>query len=190
MHNDVAKLRQNYSETSRRRDSPNAELCPEAGQDTLPGASTPRQGRDPLKVGQDSGEDLPVTQFGMRYLRKMKKSKLSKGSPESDGGDCWESTITDRHYTPQGEHPEDRIHRDREYIHRLQRHIDEVYGALERDLGVKEDSNWLFDFIYNEDRDLGFEDYLSEYKTLYKDIVERKSEGGAGGVKKISPAQQ
>lgn len=106
----------------------------------------------------------------------MKENKLSKGRPEAggEGGGAWESTITERHYTPQGDHPEDRIHRDREYIHRLQKHIDEVFDALEKDLGMKEDSNWLFDFIYNESRDLEFEDYLSEYKTLYKDIVRQK----------------
>lgn len=86
----------------------------------------------------------------------------------------WGPTITERHYTPQGEHPEDRIHRDREYIHRLQRHMDEVYDALEKDLGVKEGNNWLFDFIYNDDRSIEFEDYLGECGILYKDIVSRR----------------
>jgi len=83
----------------------------------------------------------------------------------------FDSTIEKSHYTPQGEHPEDRIHRDREYIHRLRRHLDEVYDALERDLRIKEDENWLFDFIYNEDRLIEFEDYLDEYGVRYKDIV-------------------
>lgn len=83
------------------------------------------------------------------------------------------STIDADHYTPQGEHPEDRIYRDREYIHRLRAHLDEVYDALERDLRVKEGKNWLFDFIHNEDSLIEFEDYLAEYGVQYKDIVRR-----------------
>jgi hypothetical protein len=83
----------------------------------------------------------------------------------------FDSTITDSHYTPLGEHPEDRIYRDREYIHRLQKHIDEIYGALEKDLNLIEDKNWLFDYIYNEDENIEFEDYLNKYKVQYKDIV-------------------
>jgi len=82
------------------------------------------------------------------------------------------STINKAHYTPQGDHPEDRIHRDREYIHRLQRHLDEVYDALEKDLAIKKDSNWLFDFVYNEDRLIEFEEYLAECGVRYKDIVD------------------
>jgi hypothetical protein len=83
----------------------------------------------------------------------------------------FDSTITDAHYTALGEHPEDRIYRDREYIHRLQKHIDEIYAALESDLNLIEDKNWLFDYIYNEDENIEFEEYLNKYKVQYKDIV-------------------
>jgi hypothetical protein len=83
----------------------------------------------------------------------------------------FDSTITDSHYTPLGEHPEDRIYRDREYIHRLQKHMDEIYVALEKDLNLKEENNWLFDYIYNEDENIEFEEYLNKYKVQYKDIV-------------------
>lgn len=104
---------------------------------------------------------------------KTAKSNPNQGRSPAREPDGWTPTITEAHYTPQGEHPEDRIHRDREYIRRLQKHLDEVYDALERDLRIKDGSNWLFDFVHNEDRDMEFEDYLSEFETLYKDIVER-----------------
>lgn len=81
------------------------------------------------------------------------------------------STINDSHYTPQGDHPEDRIYRDKAYIQRLQTHIDEVYEALEGDLNLKEDQNWLFDYIYNEEDNIEFEDYLSKFKVQYDEIV-------------------
>jgi hypothetical protein len=87
----------------------------------------------------------------------------------------FDSTIADTHYTPLSEHPEDRIYRDREYIHRLQKHIDEIYAALESDLNLKEENNWLFDYIYNEDDNIEFEEYLNKYKVQYKDIVNEDS---------------
>lgn len=91
------------------------------------------------------------------------------------------STITKDHYTPKGEHPEDRIYRDREYIHRLRAHLDEVYDALEKDLGILEGDNWLFDFVHNEDRCIEFEDYLSEQGVSYKDIVVQRRRRPRGG---------
>ena len=88
----------------------------------------------------------------------------------------FDSTITDSHYTPLGEHPEDRIYRDREYIHRLHKHIDEIYEKLAEDLNVNEKGqDWLFDYVHNEEDNIEFEDYLFKYKTQYKDIVKWKS---------------
>jgi len=85
------------------------------------------------------------------------------------------SGISNVHYTPQGDHPEDRIYRDREYIHRLREHMDEVYDSLEKDLGIKEGDNWLFDFVHNEDRNIEFEEYLAEHGVSYAEIVVPKS---------------
>lgn len=100
--------------------------------------------------------------------------KASTAAGVTFRGGEWSPSITESHYTPQEEHPEDRIHRDREYIHRLQAHIDEVYDTLEKDLGIKEGKNWLFDFIYNEDKGIEFEDYLRECKVQYNDIVDQR----------------
>jgi len=83
------------------------------------------------------------------------------------------STITKEHYTKFNEHPEDRIFRDREYIQRLQRHIDSVYDLLANDLRLNQKGQeWLFDYVFNEgNNDIEFEEYLEKYNVKYKDIV-------------------
>ena len=83
------------------------------------------------------------------------------------------STINQSHYTKFNEHPEDRIFRDKEYIQRLQRHIDSVYESLATDLKLNEKGyDWLFDYVYNEDnKDIEFEEYLEKYSVKYEDIV-------------------
>jgi hypothetical protein len=84
--------------------------------------------------------------------------------------------ITKQHYTRQNEHPEDRIFRDKEYINRLQKHIDEVYEELARDLRVNmEGKDYLFDYIFNEDdNNLEFEDHLHKLHRTYDEMVSRK----------------
>lgn len=84
--------------------------------------------------------------------------------------------INTHHYTTQNEHPEDRIYRDKEYINRLQKHIDEVYEELARDLRVNmEGKDYLFDYIFNEDdNNLEFEDHLHKLHRTYDEMVFRK----------------
>ena len=87
--------------------------------------------------------------------------------------------INTDHYTRQNEHPEDRIFRDKEYINRLQKHIDEVYEELSKDLRMNtEGKDYLFDYIFNEDdKDLEFEDYLHKLGNRYDEMAfcKRKS---------------
>ena len=88
--------------------------------------------------------------------------------------------ITEQHYTTRlNEHPEDRIFRDKEYINRLQKHIDEVYEELARDLRLNDEcKDYLFDYIFNEmNNDLEFEDYLHKLGHRYDEIAfaKRKS---------------
>lgn len=80
------------------------------------------------------------------------------------------------HYTTQNEHPEDRIHRDKEYIIRLQKHIDEVHEKLSRDLRINDEGkDYLFDYIFNEmNNDLEFEDYLHKLGQRYDEMTYRK----------------
>jgi|688.fasta_scaffold155419_5 hypothetical protein len=83
------------------------------------------------------------------------------------------STITEKHYTIDGDHPEDRIYRDKEFINRLQKHIDLVYDILAMDLDLNEKGKeWLFDFVYNEEENIEFEEYLAKYNVKYCDLVE------------------
>ena len=86
--------------------------------------------------------------------------------------------ITEQHYTRLNEHPEDRIFRDKEYINRLQKHIDEVFERLSRDLRVNVDDalkDYLFDYIFNvDDKDLEFEDYLNKLGHRYDKLFFRK----------------
>lgn len=110
----------------------------------------------------------------MKSTKKTSKSRKPSQKTEGEAVNSSAPTIDKSHYTPQGEHPEDRIYRDREYIERLQAHIDSICAALEKDLGIKNDSTWLFDFIHNEDRNIEFEDYLGERGVRYKDIVQSK----------------
>jgi hypothetical protein len=82
------------------------------------------------------------------------------------------STITKEHYTKFDEHPEDRIFRDKEYIQRLQRHIDSVYDLLANDLRLNQKGqDWLFDYVFNEDdKNIEFEEYLEKCKVKYNAI--------------------
>lgn len=87
--------------------------------------------------------------------------------------------ITEQHYTTRlNEHPEDRIFRDKEYINRLQKHVDEVYEKLALDLRLNDrGKDLLFDYLYNCDEDIEFEDYLDRLGYKYDKIAfsKRKS---------------
>ena len=81
-------------------------------------------------------------------------------------------SITEQHYTKKGEHPEDRIFKDREYIKRLQRHVYGVFDRLEKDLKLTESGQaHLFDYVFNEDSDdISFEEYLEKMGSDYDKI--------------------
>lgn len=79
--------------------------------------------------------------------------------------------ITEKHYTQFKEHPEDRIYRDKQYINRIQGHIDSVYELLAHDLRLTDEGrDFLFDYIYNEDRQIEFEEYLANLGMRYDEI--------------------
>ena len=83
--------------------------------------------------------------------------------------------ITEQHYTTRNEHPEDRIFKDKEYINRLQNHIDEVYKQLSLDLRLNDEGReFLFDYLYNEDKDIEFEEYLNNLGYRYDEIAFKK----------------
>lgn len=78
------------------------------------------------------------------------------------------------YYTPEGRHPEDAIYDTKRYINRLQGHVDSCFDLLAYDLGLNDrGKDWLFDYVYNEDHKLTFEEYLDKYDVRYDDCVER-----------------
>lgn len=79
--------------------------------------------------------------------------------------------ITKKHYTAFNEHPEDRVFKDKQYINRLQRHIDSVFDVLSYDLRLnKKGKDLLFDYVYNEENDIEFEEYLNKLGVKYQEI--------------------
>jgi hypothetical protein len=107
----------------------------------------------------------------MKNQKKAKK-KTKSTAPKSETQTFSDSTILDKYYTPQGEHPEDRTYRDKEYIKRLHEHIDEVYEKLAKDLRFNEKGReWLFDYLYNEDDNIELEEYLLRRNIQYKEVV-------------------
>ncbi len=80
------------------------------------------------------------------------------------------------HYTSKNEHPEDVIYREKNYISRLQEHIDSVYDTLADNLRLTEKGkDMLFDYIFNSTENDGFEDYLDSYGIEYDDIFSETS---------------
>jgi hypothetical protein len=78
------------------------------------------------------------------------------------------------YYTPQGQHPEDRIYTDKQYINRLQIHMGEVFQQLARDLRLnQEGEEMLFDFVYNEEKACEFSDILNQAGVNYTDIASK-----------------
>ena len=79
--------------------------------------------------------------------------------------------ITEKHYSRLNEHPQDRIFKDKEYIKRLYKHLDDVYNETCRDLRLNDEGkDFLFDYIYNEDKDVEFEEYLYDLGMRYDEI--------------------
>jgi hypothetical protein len=80
--------------------------------------------------------------------------------------------ITKEHYTKENEHPEDRIYKDKEFVDRLNKLIDEVFNHLAEDLRLnKEGQEFLFNYVYNESAEFSFEEYLENMGLNYTDMV-------------------
>jgi hypothetical protein len=85
--------------------------------------------------------------------------------------------IAEKHYTVMGEHPVDRIFKDKEYINRLQKHIDGVFDRLTSHLELNEEGiQWLFDYVFNEEDSEDFEEYLDRFKLNYDNLVNKNIE--------------
>jgi hypothetical protein len=96
---------------------------------------------------------------------KAPSENQTSGSPEH------------RHYTPQGQHPEDRIYADKQYINRLQEHMQHVFRRLTQDLRInKEGEEMLFDFVFNEEKPMEFSDLLAQAGISYASLIKSNTE--------------
>jgi hypothetical protein len=76
------------------------------------------------------------------------------------------------HYTPTGEHPEDRIFRDREFVQRMEKVQSDTFDQLSKDLNLNEKGeSFLFDYVHNCDEEVSFEEYLETCGLEYKDCI-------------------
>lgn len=76
--------------------------------------------------------------------------------------------ITEKHYTDKNEHPEDRIFATKNFINELENVQTFYYNQLLLDLNLNEEANdYLFDYVYNENAEISFEEYLNKLNKSY-----------------------
>jgi len=98
----------------------------------------------------------------------MSKQTLKKNTKKSNS---FGSTIIREHYTLSGEHPEDRIYRDKEYINRLTNHMNSIVAGMVRSLRLTaEGEEQLLAYVF-EKTDVDFEEYIQSKGLRYVDIV-------------------
>lgn len=79
--------------------------------------------------------------------------------------------ITEKHYTDKNEHPEDRIFAVKNFINELENVQTFYYNQLLLDLNLNEEANdYLFDYVYNENGELSFEEYLNKLNKSYDEF--------------------
>lgn len=84
--------------------------------------------------------------------------------------------ITQKHYTDKSEHPEDRIYAVKKFINELSNVQDFYFNQLLLDLNLKDEINdYLFDYLFNEERDVEFEEYLNSLGKDYSSFYIEKS---------------
>lgn len=79
--------------------------------------------------------------------------------------------ITEKHYINKDEHPEDRIYSVKKFINEIENVQTFYFNQLFLDLNLKnEGSDLLFDYIFNEDGEIEFEEYLEKLGKTYEEI--------------------
>jgi predicted N-formylglutamate amidohydrolase len=79
--------------------------------------------------------------------------------------------ITEKHYTDKNEHPEDRIFAAKNFINELENVQTFYYNQLLLDLNLKEEADdYLFDYVYNENAEISFEEYLNRINKSYDEF--------------------
>lgn len=79
--------------------------------------------------------------------------------------------ITQKHYTDKNEHPEDRIYAVKKFINELSNVQDFYFNQLLLELNLKDEVNdYLFDYIFNSDDKMEFDEYLNSLDKSYENF--------------------
>lgn len=83
--------------------------------------------------------------------------------------------ITQKHYTDKNEHPEDRIYAVKKFVNELSNVQDFYFNQLLLELNLKDEVNdYLFDYIFNEDDKMEFDEYLETLGKSYENFHNSK----------------
>jgi hypothetical protein len=81
--------------------------------------------------------------------------------------------ITVKHYTEKNEHPDDKIYDVKKFINELSNVQDFYFNQLMLELNLKdtpEAHDYLFDYVFNEEKEILFTEYLDRLDVNYNDI--------------------
>ena len=85
--------------------------------------------------------------------------------------------MKNKHYTPDGNHPEDAIYKVKTFINELTKVQEQYFQKLYSDLNLNEDGiDFLFDYIYNsgdEGEKLEFTEWLDRFNTTYDELYDK-----------------
>lgn len=73
-------------------------------------------------------------------------------------------------------HPEDKIYKVKTFINELEKVQEDYFTKLVENLNLsKEGEGWLFDYIYNSDKNKfdDFQHYLNGFNKKYKDMIKK-----------------
>jgi len=99
----------------------------------------------------------------------MKTKNAPKNKPTTQNKP--EFNIED-HYTPKGEHPEDRIFKDKEFIKELERVQSQYFDKLSQDLNLNQKGeDFLFDYVHNCEENICFDEYLETFGLSYQECT-------------------
>jgi len=83
--------------------------------------------------------------------------------------------ITQKHYTDKNEHPEDRIYAVKKFVNELSNVQDFYFNQLLLELNLKDEANdYLFDYIFNGDDKMEFDEYLETLGKAYENFHNSK----------------
>jgi len=69
-------------------------------------------------------------------------------------------------------HPEDAIFEVKNFVNQLSKAQGEKFDALCKSLGLSEKGvDWLFDYVYNCDEPVCFDEYLAKFGVEYRDCL-------------------